>query len=74
MAYEGDWLRARLASAMLMALPVALLFQLLRYRQEVQWNNLPLWFLLLDFGAVALVLAALWVSALRPHSMTQLPR
>jgi hypothetical protein len=44
----------------LIALPVALLFQLFRFAGEVQWSNLALWGLLLDVGLVALLVLYLW--------------
>ena len=61
MAWEGDWPRVKLAVGMLIALPVALLFQLFRFAGEVQWSNLALWALLLDVGLVALLVLYLWI-------------
>jgi hypothetical protein len=60
MSLEGDWQRIKLATSMLIVLPVTLLFQLLRFSSEVQWSNLVLWALLADVLAVAGVLLALW--------------
>jgi hypothetical protein len=63
MALEGDWQRIRLGTTMLMILPFALLFQLLRFRHEVQWSNVALWLLLLDVGVTAILLMQLWLTA-----------
>jgi hypothetical protein len=63
MGWEGDWRRIRLATTMLIILPVTLLFQLVRYRDEVQWSNVALWVLLADIVVVALILIVLWVTA-----------
>lgn len=60
MAWEADRSRARLATAMLVMLPLALIFQLLRFRAEVDWANVPLWALLVDLLAVALFSVTLW--------------
>jgi hypothetical protein len=62
MAWENDWQRIRLASTMLIALPVWLALQLLRFSDQVQWANVALWVLLADSVATALLLLALWVS------------
>jgi hypothetical protein len=63
MAWEGDWRRARLATTMLMILPVALLIQLGRFADQVDWGNLALWLLLADLSAVAGVCGYLWATA-----------
>ena len=63
MAWEGDWRRARLATAMLMVLPVAVLVQLGRFAGQVDWGSLSLWVLLADFSAVAGVCGYLWLAA-----------
>jgi hypothetical protein len=60
MSLEGDWQRIKLATTMLMLLPVTLLFQLLRYSGEVEWSSVVLWALLADVLAVAAILLALW--------------
>jgi hypothetical protein len=60
MAWENDWPRARLATVLLIALPVAILFQLVRYADEVQWNNVALWVFLFDLGFIAILCAKLW--------------
>jgi hypothetical protein len=60
MAWEGDWQRVKIGSTMLVILPFAMIFQLLRFRVEVQWNNIPLWMLLIDFSFVSLLCVALW--------------
>jgi hypothetical protein len=60
MAWEGDWQRVKIGSTMLVILPFALIFQLLRFRVEVQWGNIPLWMLLIDFSLASLVCVALW--------------
>jgi hypothetical protein len=64
MSWEGDWQRIKLATSMLILLPVTVLFQLLRFSGEVQWSNLVLWALLADIFVVAGVLLALWGIAL----------
>jgi hypothetical protein len=60
MAWEGDWQRVKIGSTMLVILPFALIIQLLRFHSEVQWGNLPLWILLIDFSLASLVCIALW--------------
>jgi hypothetical protein len=60
MAWEGDWQRVKIGSTMLVILPFALIFQLLRFRVEVQWGNIPLWILLIDFSLASLVCVVLW--------------
>jgi hypothetical protein len=61
MGWENDWLRARLASVMLIPLPMAILFQLVRFSDGVQWSNVALWVFLLDAGFVALLCVKLWL-------------
>jgi hypothetical protein len=63
MGWEGDWRRARLGSAMLLLLPLALLFQMLRFATEVRWTNLALWVLLVDCVLVAALMFWLWLRA-----------
>ncbi|HEY9827858.1 MAG TPA: hypothetical protein V6D19_20660 [Stenomitos sp.] len=62
MAWEGDWQRVRIGTTMLVILPFALGFQLWRFRTQVQWSNLPLWILLVDFGIAALLSIGLWLT------------
>jgi hypothetical protein len=63
MSREGDWRRIRLATTMLILLPLAIVFQLARFAEQVSWSNLALWVLLLDTAAVAAALALLWLKA-----------
>jgi len=63
MAWEGDWRRARLATTMLMVLPVAVLIQLRRFADQVDWHSLSVWALLADISAVAVVCGYLWATA-----------
>ncbi|HEY3229484.1 MAG TPA: hypothetical protein VGJ87_09700 [Roseiflexaceae bacterium] len=63
MSWEGDWRRIRLATTMLILLPCAIVFQLVRFAGEVSWSNLTLWVLILDAAAVATALAYLWLTA-----------
>lgn len=65
MAWENDWHRVRLATAMLLLLPPALIVQLSRFRTEVDWANMALWILLADVTAAGLVAAWLWIVARR---------
>lgn len=60
MAWENDWRRVRLATAMLLLLPPALCVQLMRFGAEVDWANPAVWVLLLDLTAAGLVAAWLW--------------
>lgn len=60
MAWENDWRRVRLATAMLLLLPPALFVQLMRFGAEVDWSNAAVWVLLLDTTAAGLVAAWLW--------------
>jgi hypothetical protein len=62
MACENDWLRARLATVMLIPLPFVMLFQLLRYSGEVQWHNLALWIFLADTAVIAGLGIRLWLA------------
>jgi hypothetical protein len=61
MACENDWPRARLATVLLIPMPLAILFQLVRFAGEVQWSNVALWVFLLDAGLVAALCAKLWL-------------
>lgn len=63
MAWENDWRRVRLATAMLLLLPPAMFVQLSRFGAEVDWTNAPLWLLLADVSAAGLVAAWLWRAA-----------
>jgi hypothetical protein len=56
MSRENDWDRVKLPSAMLMLLPAALIFQLLRFRDQVVWANAGLWVFLADLAVVAVIL------------------
>jgi hypothetical protein len=60
MAWEGDWQRIKIGTTMLVILPFALMFQLWRFHFEVQWSNIPLWILLIDFSFASLLCVALW--------------
>jgi hypothetical protein len=62
-AWEGDWRRARVATVMLMALPVTLAIQLTRFSDEVDWGTPSLWVLLADIAVTALVCVSLWATA-----------
>jgi hypothetical protein len=63
LALEGDWRRARVASMMLMALPVTLAIQLGRFADQVDWGTASLWVFLLDVTGAAVVCAYLWVTS-----------
>lgn len=65
MAWEGDWRRARVATTMLIALPFALVFQLVRFADQVDWSNVALWVPLVDLVGVAAVCGYLWAVAAR---------
>ncbi len=56
MALEGDWRRVRVASLLLILVAVLLPLQLLRFRQGVDFGNLPLGFLLADSAVTAVLL------------------
>ncbi|MEO8082561.1 MAG: hypothetical protein ABI780_01930 [Ardenticatenales bacterium] len=60
MAWENDWRRVRLATAMLLLLPPALFVQLARFRDEVAWSNPALWLLLVDVTTAGLLAVWLW--------------
>lgn len=62
MAWEGDRRRARVATTMLIVLPFALVFQLVRFRDQVDWSNAALWVLLVDVAAVAVLSGRLWLA------------
>ncbi len=62
MAREGDGLRARLPTAQMVLLPVAVLVQLIRFAGQVDWGNPPMWVLLADFALVASACVYLWVA------------
>ena len=63
MSREGDWGRAKLATTMLMVLPLSMTFQLLRFSSQVDWGNVMVWVLLADVAAVGLLSAYLWATA-----------
>jgi hypothetical protein len=65
-AWEGDWRRARVATVMLMALPVTLAIQLTRFSDEVDWGTPSLWVLLADVAATAVVCLSLWATTRDP--------
>lgn len=60
MALENDRLRCRLATVLLIPLPFASLFQLVRFRDEVQWSNAALWIFVIDMAVVAALGISLW--------------
>ena len=62
MAWEGDWRRARLASTMMIVLPIALGIQLARFADQVDWSTAALWVLLTDLAVVAAVCIYLWAA------------
>jgi hypothetical protein len=62
MAWEGDWQRVKIGTTMLVILPFALIFQLLRFQTEVGWSNVALWLLLLDFSMASILCIGLWFS------------
>lgn len=61
MAFENDWPRAKVATAMLVPLPIVALFQLVRFGDSVQWSNVALWIFLVDLGLVAALIIKLWL-------------
>ena len=63
MAWEGDWRRARLASTMMIVLPIALVVQLARFADQVDWSTAALWVLLIDLAVMAAVCSYLWAAA-----------
>lgn len=66
MAWENDWPRSRIATIMLIPLPLLILFQLVRFGGGVQWSNAALWLFLLDIILTAALCAKLW---LRPPAI-----
>ena len=62
MAWEQDWGQVKLGTTMLMILPFALFFQLVRFGAEVQWGNPALWVLLIDLSLTALICFYLWLT------------
>jgi len=52
MSRENDQTRVRLATPMLILILPALLLQILRFADQVNWGNLVLWLILLLFGIV----------------------
>jgi hypothetical protein len=62
MAAEGDWRRARLATAMLIVLPPAIVVQLGRFADQVDWGSPSLWVLLADSSVVAGICGFLWAA------------
>lgn len=71
MAWENDWRRVRLATAMLLLLPPALFLQLARFGAEVDWTNAALWLLVADLTAAGLVAVSLWIWARRSANAAQ---
>ena len=65
MSRENDWDRVKIPTVMLILLPAALTFQLLRFRDQVVWANAALWVFLVDLTVIAVTLAYLWM--LRPE-------
>lgn len=61
MAWENTWARVRIGSVMLIVLPIAVLIQLLRYRDEVEWGNPWLLVDLVDFIVLAAIMAGMWL-------------
>jgi hypothetical protein len=66
LAWEGDWRRVRVATVMLMVLPITLAIQLARFADQVDWGTASLWVFLADVTAAAFVCAYLWVMSRRP--------
>jgi hypothetical protein len=62
MAWEGDWRRARLATTMMIVLPFALVVQLARFTDQVDWSTPALWVLLAATAGVAAVCGYLWAA------------
>ncbi|HWQ14325.1 MAG TPA: hypothetical protein VNL77_16115 [Roseiflexaceae bacterium] len=62
MGWENDWRRVRLASVMLILLPLAIVFQLARFVEQVNWTSAALWVLVLDTAAVAAAMVWLWLA------------
>ncbi|MEY2477775.1 MAG: hypothetical protein QOG87_3090 [Actinomycetota bacterium] len=63
LVWEGDWRRARVASVMLVVLPVTLAIQLARFSDQVNWGTVSLWVFLADVVVVALICLFLWATA-----------
>jgi hypothetical protein len=61
MACENDWPRSRLATIMLIPLPIVILFQLVRFSDGVQWSNVALWVFLVDAGLTTALCTKLWL-------------
>lgn len=62
MAWEADWRRVRLATTTMIVLPLALVVQLARFDDQVDWSTVSLWLLLVDTAVVAAVCGYLWVA------------
>lgn len=75
MARERDWLRARLPTAQMILLPVALAVQSTRFAGQVDWLNVSWWVLLADVVVVAAVCVYLWVAGVaeRVHPRAAVP-
>jgi len=60
-AWENDWRRARIGMVMLIVLGPALVLQILRYRDQVEWSNV--WLLVdgIDFLLFTVVVIWLWI-------------
>jgi hypothetical protein len=66
MAFENDWQRAKLATVMLIPLPIAIVLQLVRFGDQVQWSNVALWIFLIDACLIAAICARLWLMPPQP--------
>jgi hypothetical protein len=67
MSLENDWERVKLPTVMLVVLPPALLFQLLRFRDQVMWSNAALWVFMADLILMAVILGYLFRRRPKPH-------
>jgi hypothetical protein len=63
MAKENDWPRVKIATLLFMALPIAVLFQLARFSDEVDWSNAALWLFLADIAATGAICVWLWAKS-----------
>lgn len=70
-AWEHDWGRVRLGTALLMALPVAVAIQLYRFGEGVQWSSPALWIFLIDIALTGVLCVTLW---LRPRNQWTTPK
>ena len=58
-------------STVLIILPFALFFQLVRFSAEVQWSNIALWVLLLDVSVTVLLFLYLWLTPQRQSAQPE---